>query len=195
MQNMALQQTLRVCVVNSTEIGFLNTIHFPKLITNDIVLVFDPRRDAVVQIGGFRTRLVGLPPQLTTPIGSSVLETILHDRLSSLQSTDQDGYIWLDEGEWTNTRSAIIQRNESLETIIVELENAQKKAFGQLNDDDAILFDAMRLVIETFDPKNKRDILAKLDSARELFAKAILPARFCWVLIAAGCLRGVCTIL
>lgn len=167
---MVQQSNVRVCLVNSTELSFLGTIRDPKLITNDIVLLFDARREELTRIDGFRSRLVGLAPELPVPVSSATLSDAIPDALPRLQSETEENFVWLDDEQWSRIRNAIVERNQELESIINDLEAAQQTKYGELRDDDAILFDSVRLAVEIFNPKDKRNILNALDEARDSFA-------------------------
>jgi hypothetical protein len=139
-------------------------------VTNDIVLLFDTQRDELTRIDGFRSRLVGLAPELYLPLTGEILRDIISNELPSFRTEGHEHYIWLDDEQWSRIKSAIIERNQELESVIDELEAAQQTKYGELLDDDAILFDSVRLAIEIFNSKDKRNILGSLDDARDSFA-------------------------
>lgn len=163
-------EPIRVCIVASTDLEFLKRIrdiNGKKLKTNDLVLQYDHERMALVRIDGFRSTLVGLAPEFQSPIQDDTLSDIL-PRIQSLTNANSE-YIWLEDDEWQSLRAKVIETNPSLERTIDDLEQAQQRKFGILKGDDAILFDAVRLAIQAFNPKNKRDVLKQLDQARDDF--------------------------
>jgi len=84
---------------------------------------------------------------------------------------DNRNFVWLNG--WDTLRPLLIERNPEVANVIEQLENAQQKIFNTLINSEAIMFDSTRLAIEVFNPKNKRDILAKLDDARDRFPENI----------------------